>query len=121
MARQVHALTMFHLVQLTRTADVNYTCLVRDTDSKLDNVNTAHQATGGENTDKRGSSYPEPASYDNSHTQSATYRVTTQGHATTPRSRRTTTVYTHEPSYDNNAGPADVAQQQETVRAPYYE
>jgi hypothetical protein len=100
------------------TADVNYTCLVHDTDSKLDNVNNAHQATGGENTDKRGNNYPEPASYDNFYTQSATQNNNAGSHNNTTEPSYDNTVHV-EPSYDNNAGPANNVQQQETVRAQY--
>lgn len=101
-----------------RTADVNYTSLVRDTDSKLDNVNTAHQATGGENTDKRNNSYPKPSSYDNSHTQSVMQSNNAGSHNNTTEPSYDNSVH-NEPSYDNNACPADVVQQQQTVCTPY--
>jgi hypothetical protein len=101
------------------TADVNYTCLVHDTDSKLE-TNTAHQVTGGENTDKRSSNYPEPSSYDNSYTQLATYNNNAGSRNNITEPSYDNNVYT-ESSYDNNTRPANVAQQQETVRAQFYD
>lgn len=92
------------------SADVNYTCLVFDTNSKPDNINTDHQATATVNTD-------EVNCYDLTSTQSATYNSNVGLFANNDimeSSSYDNNVH-RQSSCDHNAGPKSVVEQRETV------
>jgi patatin-like phospholipase/acyl hydrolase len=100
------------------TPDVNYTCLVHDTNSTPDNIYTAHKVTA--NIINRSNNCTEPRYYDNSYTQSVTYDNNMGSHNNTTESSSSydNNVPT-ESSYDNNIDPANVMQQQQqAVCAP---
>jgi hypothetical protein len=97
------------------TPDVNYACLVRDTNSTPDNINTAHQVTAS--TNNRSNNYTEPFYHDSAYTQSATYDNKVVSSATYDNKVLSHYNTTEPSSYDNNSA-ASVVQQQQTVCGP---
>jgi hypothetical protein len=84
------------------TADVNYTCLVRDTNSTPDNINTAHQVTANTN---NSNNITEPFYYDSAYTQSAIYDNKVMSSATYDNKVESSATYDYKvvssATYDN--------------------